>query len=118
MSARIFPPHKGILYQSLQLNQVDICQSEKDGDLQSKLQAIKTAEEEDFGHSQIGQVMENIISHSLIILQMRSWLWQTVEYPHTSSTAQTLAWLSLSMVLVSTVTFIVSTAEVLQGQRW
>ena len=36
--------------------EVDICQSEKDGDLQSKLQAIKTAEEEDFGHSQIGQV--------------------------------------------------------------
>ena len=47
---------------------------------------------------------------------MRSWLWKTVEYPHTSSTAQTLAWLSLTMVLISTVTFIVSTAEVLQGQ--
>ena len=51
-----------LLYQSLQLNQVDICQSEKDGDLQSKLQAIKTAEEEDFGHSQIGQVMANNIT--------------------------------------------------------
>ena len=49
---------------------------------------------------------------------MRSWLWKTVEYPHTSSTAQTLAWLSLAMVLVSTVTFIVSTAEVLQGQSY
>ena len=48
---------------------------------------------------------------------MRSWLWKTVEYPHTSSTAQTLAWLSLSMVLISTVTFIVSTAEVLQGHQ-
>ena len=36
--------------------QVDICQSEKDGDLQAKLEAIKTAEEEDFGHSQLGQV--------------------------------------------------------------
>ena len=35
---------------------MDICQSEKDGDLQAKLQAIKTAEEEDFGHSYIGQV--------------------------------------------------------------
>ena len=41
---------------------VDICQSEKDGDLQSKLQAIKTAEEEDFGHSQIGQVFVKYLS--------------------------------------------------------
>ena len=37
-----------------------------------------------------------------------------MEYPHTSNTAQILAWISLSMVLVSTFTFIVSTAEVLQ----
>ena len=41
--------------------QVDICQSEKDGDLQAKLQAIKTAEEEDFGQSQIGQVSPDIL---------------------------------------------------------
>ena len=46
---------------------------------------------------------------------MRTWLWKTMEYPHTSKTAQILAWFSLSMVLVSTFTFIVSTAEVFQG---
>ena len=79
---------------------MSIAQSEKDGDLQQKLAAIKTAEEEDFGQSRVGQI--------------RSWLWSTLEYPHTSNTAQILAWTSLSMVLISTVTFIVSTAEVLQ----
>ena len=36
------------------------------------------------------------------------------EYPWTSPLAQSLAILSLSMVLISTVTFIVSTAEELQ----
>ena len=39
-----------------------------------------------------------------------------MEYPHTSKTAQILAWISLGMVLVSTFTFIVSTAEVFQGE--
>ena len=79
---------------------MSIAQSEKDGDLQAKLAAIKTSEEEDFGQTVVGEV--------------RGWLWSTLEYPHTSNTAQTLAWTSLSMVLLSTFTFIVSTAEVLQ----
>ena len=102
---------------------MDICQSEKDGDLQAKLQAIKTAEEEDFGHSYIGQVskLSNITTYLLcgamavLNAKARSWLWQTMEYPHTSSLAQVLAWFSLSMVLVSTFTFIVSTADILQS---
>ena len=54
-----------------QFIQVDICQSEKDGDLQSKLQAIKTADEEDFGHSQIGQVngfyINTLLQHSFCL---------------------------------------------------
>ena len=61
MLARIeyFIPQQHPLLKSFK---VDICQSEKDGDLQSKLQAIKTAEEEDFGHSQIGQVFIKYLS--------------------------------------------------------
>ena len=37
-----------------------------------------------------------------------------MEYPHTSKSAQILAFFSLSMVILSTVTFIISTAEELQ----
>ena len=51
---------------------------------------------------------------AVLYAKARSWLWQTMEYPHTSSLAQVLAWFSLSMVLVSTFTFIVSTADILQ----
>jgi hypothetical protein len=58
------------------------------------------AEEEDFGLSTRAQ--------------WRAWLWNTIEYPWTSNLAQMLALFSLSMVLVSTVTFIISTAEELQ----
>ena len=62
--------------------------------------------------------------------QWRSWLWCTIEYPWTSKLAQVLALFSLFMVIVtnklffhlfpqnqvviSTVTFIISTAEELQ----
>ena len=45
--------------------QVSIAQSEKDGDLQAKLAAIKTSEEEDFGQSGVGP--------------LRGWLWRTLE---------------------------------------
>ena len=41
-------------------------------------------------------------------------MWNTIEYPWTSKLAQFLALFSLSMVLISTVTFIISTAEELQ----
>ena len=89
-------------------------QSEKDGDMVRKKKILEQAAEEDFGNTEWGQ--------------WRSWLWNTIEYvlssqhldtlytlpryPWTSSLAQFLALFSLSMVLISTVTFIISTAEV------
>ena len=79
---------------------IDVCQSEKEGDLESKKRALEQAELEDFGQSKAGQ--------------WRSWAWNTIEYPWTSKLAQFLAVFSLSMVLISTVTFIISTAEELQ----
>ena len=41
-------------------------------------------------------------------------MWNTIEYPWTSSLAQFLALFSLSMVILSTITFIISTADELQ----
>ena len=64
-------------------------------DLRAKVKAMETAEEEDFGSSAISEI--------------RSWLWNTLEYPWTSKLAQFLAFFSLSMVMLSTVTFIIST---------
>ena len=89
--------------------ELDICQSEKDDDLDAKKRALEQAEEEDFGSSQWGQ--------------WRSVLWSTIEYPWTSQLAQFLALFSLSMVIISTITFIISTAEELQvdengGSDW
>ena len=51
--------------------------------------------EEDFGESCIGQV--------------RTKLWNFLEYPETSLGAQALAFLSLLMVCISTITFIIGT---------
>ena len=80
--------------------EVDSSQSEKDGDLEAKMKAIEQAEEEDFGSS--------TLSH------WRGWLWSTMEYPWSNGLAQFLALFSLSMVLLSTVTFVISTADELQ----
>jgi hypothetical protein len=64
------------------------------------------------------------------LAELRSWLWSSLEsplsrssplpaleYPLTSKLAQFLAVFSLAMVAVSTVTFIVSTADELQDDR-
>lgn len=61
---------------------------------------MEQAEQEDFGDS--------------LVAQWRAWLWITLEQPSSSKLAQFLAVFSLSMVLLSTVTFIVSTADELQ----
>ena len=80
--------------------ELDVCQSEKDGDLDAKKRALEQAEEEDFGSTKFGK--------------WRSWMWNTIEYPWTSKLAQFLALFSLSMVILSTITFIISTADELQ----
>ena len=41
-------------------------------------------------------------------------MWNTIEYPWTSKLAKFLALFSLSMVIISTITFIISTADELQ----
>ena len=81
-------------------SEVDVCQNEKDGEIAAKIQETELAEDEDFGKSCLGQ--------------WRSWLWNTLEYPWTSWLAQVVTLTSLSMVLVSTATFIVSTMNELQ----
>ena len=41
-------------------------------------------------------------------------MWNTLEYPWTSKLAQFLAFFSLSMIMLSTITFIISTADELK----
>ena len=54
--------------------ELDVCQSEKDGDMDAKKKAMEQAEEEDFGSTKFGK--------------WRSWMWNTIEYPWTSKLAQ------------------------------
>ena len=61
---------------------------------------MELAEEEDFGPSCLGT--------------WRTCLWNTLEYPWTSQFAQIVAFFSLAMVLVSTITFVLSTIEEFQ----
>ena len=44
--------------------ELEVCQSEKDGDLDAKKRAMEQAEEEDFGNTKFGQ--------------WRAWVWSTI----------------------------------------
>ena len=50
---------------------IEVCQSERDGEIATKRQEMELAEEEDFGNSDWGR--------------LRSFLWNTMEYPWTST---------------------------------
>ena len=84
-------------------SEVHTCQNEKEGDIAAKIQETELAELEDFGKSCKGQ--------------LRSWIWNTLEYPWTSTLAQAVTFTSLSMVLVSTATFILSTMNELRDEE-
>eukprot|EP00095_Tigriopus_kingsejongensis_P007020 maker-scaffold232_size243569-snap-gene-1.25 protein:Tk07020 transcript:maker-scaffold232_size243569-snap-gene-1.25-mRNA-1 annotation:"potassium voltage-gated channel protein shab-like isoform x5" len=76
--------------------EIEICVNEK-----QRQREKEQAEEEDFGSSRWGL--------------LRSWLWNTMEYPWTSRLAQFVAFFSLGMVILSTLTFIISTMEEFQA---
>ena len=59
--------------QSAQLSDLgfQVCQSERDGEIATKRQEMELAEEEDFGNTDWGR--------------LRSFLWNTMEYPWTSA---------------------------------
>ena len=56
--------------------QLDVCQNEKIGDEEAKRKAEEKLKREDFGNTKLGRI--------------RSWMWETIEYPWTSSVAQYL----------------------------
>ena len=50
--------------------ELEVCQSEKDGDLDAKKRAMEQAEEEDFGNTKCGQ--------------WRAWVWSTIGRQYSS----------------------------------
>ena len=56
--------------------QLEVCQNERSGDREAKKMTEEKMKEENFGTSKFGR--------------FRSWLWDTIEYPWSSNTAQLL----------------------------
>ena len=54
------------IHTTITILEVDVLQSEKDGDMVRKKKILEQAAEEDFGNTEWGQ--------------WRSWLWNTIEY--------------------------------------
>jgi len=75
--------------------EVETCSKEIEGQLESERKYQERLIAEDFGNSTIGKI--------------RSYLWNLTEYPETSLAARITAFTSMSVVIISTVTFVLST---------
>lgn len=74
---------------------IELCVSEMNGEEKAKRRQASKEQDEDFGNSKIGR--------------LRKTLWNLTEYPETSRAALILGYCSLSLVIVSTITFVLST---------
>jgi len=83
--------------------EIELCVKEQKGEQEAKAKENQRLADENFGNSRIGKV--------------RSILWNLMEYPETSRTAQMFAWASLGMVLISTFTFVLGTFPEFQKEE-
>lgn len=80
--------------------EIELCHKEVEGEETSKKKLEERRIMEDFGSTKWGKI--------------RKYLWNLTEYPETSKAAQATAFLSLGVVVISTVCFILSTFPELQ----
>ena len=74
---------------------IELCVSELNGEEKAKQRRAIKEQEEDFGDSRLGK--------------LRKTLWNLTENPETSKAALILGYCSLGLVIVSTITFVLST---------
>ena len=95
--------------------QIETCNTQIESDIAEKLKEEAEKNEEEFGDSKVAKIR---FIHGFCLysepLFLRTCLWDFLEKPWTSSAAQVYALASLGVILVSTITFIVSTSEELQ----
>ena len=77
-----------------------VCEQEAEGERTRQEAENQRAIEEDFGTDRLGQ--------------LRSFCWNMTEYPETGRAAQVAALVSLAVVIISTITFILSTVDEFQ----
>jgi len=75
--------------------EIEACCKEIDGQIESERKYIERLSVEDFGPSKLGKI--------------RKFLWNLTEYPETSLGARIFAFTSMSVVVISTVTFVLGT---------
>ena len=81
-------------------------------DAEEKIKEEEMMAVEDFGDSRLAKIrLKQIIGICLTFIVCRSVLWDFLEKPWTSKAAKIFAFSSLSILFISTVTFIVSTVE-------
>ena len=80
--------------------EIEVCRLQKEGDREQNIKEQKEAEDADFGDGELAKA--------------RTWVWETLEKPWTSNFAKHYACFSLLMVIISTVTFVISTSEEVQ----
>ena len=74
-----------------------MCEQEAEGERRRQEKEQERAIEEDFGETRLGR--------------LRTFCWNMTEYPETGRAAQIAALTSLTVVIISTITFILSTLD-------
>ena len=77
-----------------------MCRLQTEGDKEQNIKELKEAADANFGDGKLAK--------------MRTWVWESLEKPWTSTFAKHYACFSLFMVVISTVTFVISTSEEVQ----
>lgn len=75
--------------------EIESCVKEIDGQIESERKYVERISVEDFGPSTLGKI--------------RKYCWNLTEYPETSLAARIFAFTSMSVVILSTITFVLST---------
>lgn len=76
---------------------IEVCEQEAEGEKLRQEKERERAIEEDFGDHRLGR--------------LRTFCWNMTEYPETGRAAQVSALTSLTVVIISTITFILSTLD-------
>ena len=80
--------------------EIEVCRLQKEGDMEQNIKEQKEAENSDFGDGKLAKT--------------RTLIWEALEKPWTSNFAKHYACFSFFMVVISTVTFVISTSEEIQ----
>ena len=108
---RILRKQNEVVYWSAPSRKTQVCQNEKDGDMECQKKEMQLADDEDFGSHCLGKsfiILSYEIGQDCLKWwwchhcsgKWRTWMWNVMEYPWTSQTARSVKDFVLSFIFI------------------